>query len=128
MTRTVPILLKLIAALAGVHAVGFVGVLLAGPRHGPVVLLLGVFAAVSAAAASWGIWRLEGWALRSLLSWAFAAPLFAVTLFAALYPERVGSPSWTRLIAAALMWLIFMASAGWQLRSVLRVKGRRGKG
>jgi hypothetical protein len=112
--------LRLIAVLAGIHAAGFLWAMLSTGTDGPLILLLGVFAAVSAAAASIGVWRLEVWAMRALLAWAFAAPLFAVTLFASLHPEWVGTGPWIRVLEASGLWLLFMGVAGWQVKQALR--------
>ena len=125
MTPIVPVILRLISVLAGIHSAAFLWAMVATRSSGLVVILLGAFGVVSAAAASYGIWKLEGWAMRALLCWAFAAPLFAVTLFAALYPGGVGSSAWRTVLQASLMWLVFMGSAAWQLRSVTRGRTHR---
>ena len=125
MTPIVPLILRLISVLAGIHAAAFLLALVATRVSSLLVVTLGVFAAISAGTASYGIWRLEGWAMRALLCWAFAAPLFATTLFAALFPGGVGSSAWRSILQASLLWLLFMGSAAWQLRSVYRGRGPR---
>jgi hypothetical protein len=57
--------------------------------------------------------------MRALLAWAFAAPLFAVTLFASLHPEWVGTGPWVRVLEASALWLFFMGVAGWQVKRAL---------